>query len=75
MEFYLVDDLECDLVVYHPYRTLLSLVRDMNQKVPADSMVEKEAGEVGRGVEVDRKFWGSGEGRLVMHTGGIQFVW
>ena len=47
----------------------------MNQKVPADSMVEKEAGEVGRGVEVDRKFWGSGEGRLVMHTGGIQFVW
>ncbi|KAH9974338.1 cyclin-like protein [Lactifluus volemus] len=25
MEFYLVSDLECDLVVFHPYRTLLTL--------------------------------------------------
>ncbi|EDR04949.1 uncharacterized protein LACBIDRAFT_168583, partial [Laccaria bicolor S238N-H82] len=25
MEFYLVDDLECDLIVFHPYRTLLTL--------------------------------------------------
>ncbi|KNZ76859.1 RNA polymerase II holoenzyme cyclin-like subunit [Termitomyces sp. J132] len=27
MEFYLVDDLECDLVVFHPYRTLLTLCK------------------------------------------------
>lgn len=26
MEFYLVDELECDLTVFHPYRTLLTLV-------------------------------------------------
>ena len=25
MEFYLVSDLECDIVVFHPYRTLLTL--------------------------------------------------
>ena len=27
MEFYLVDDLDCDLTVFHPYRTLLALCR------------------------------------------------
>ncbi|KAF5334841.1 hypothetical protein D9758_014295 [Tetrapyrgos nigripes] len=27
MEFYLVDDLECDLTVFHPYRTLLALCK------------------------------------------------
>ena len=30
MEFYLVDDLECDLVVFHPYRTLLALCKEAN---------------------------------------------
>ncbi|KIY69116.1 C/H/G cyclin [Cylindrobasidium torrendii FP15055 ss-10] len=41
MEFYLVDDLEGDLVVYHPYRTLLALCQKESNHAS-----EAEAGEV-----------------------------
>ncbi|KAF4602706.1 RNA polymerase II holoenzyme cyclin-like subunit [Pleurotus pulmonarius] len=40
MEFYLVDDLECDLTVFHPYRSLLTLCRK-----EGDHDEEAEAGE------------------------------
>ncbi|KAI5124300.1 hypothetical protein M0805_008908 [Coniferiporia weirii] len=72
MEFYLVDDLECDLVVFHPYRTLMTLVRDTSQ---AGQDAEKEAGELGTGIDDGPRFWGTGEGRLDMHVGGIQNAW
>lgn len=71
MEFYLVDDLECDLIVFHPYRTLMSLVTDSQR---SGSELEREAGEVGAGVN-DSKYWGTGEMKLVLQTGGIQMAW
>lgn len=73
MEFYLVDDLECDLVVFHPYRTLMALVRDTSQA--EQTIEEKEAGELGAGIEDGPRYWGTGEGKLDMHCGGIQNAW
>ena len=43
MEFYLVDDLECDLVVFHSYLTLLALCE---KEVGALPSLDAEAGEV-----------------------------
>ena len=74
MEFYLVDDLECDLVVFHPYRTLLSLVKDQGWGA-GDTPAEREAGELGIGLDDGKRYWGTGEGKLVMHAGGIQMAW
>ncbi|KAE9393130.1 C/H/G cyclin [Gymnopus androsaceus JB14] len=70
MEFYLVDDLECDLVVFHPYRTLLALCRK-------DAEVEAEAGELGTGIgaEDGPKYWGSGRGKLELSEGALQTAW
>ena len=79
MEFYLVDDLECDLTVFHPYRTLLTLCR----KDTADTSSlfggseEGEDGEVGTGLGVDDspRYWGSGEGQLELAEGALQTAW
>lgn len=73
MEFYLVDELDCDLVVFHPYRTLMTLVRYTDQGEQA--IEEKEAGELGAGIDDGTRYWGTGEGKLDMHTGGIQNAW
>lgn len=73
MEFYLVDDLECDLIVFHPYRTLVALVNELGSS--DQSNLEKEAGELGTGIGDGRRFWGSGEGRLDLPAGGIQNAW
>ncbi|KLO17490.1 cyclin-like protein [Schizopora paradoxa] len=73
MEFYLMEDLECDLVVFHPYRTLMSLVRDPG--TVAQELLEKEAGELGTGVDDGPRYWGTDEGKLSMQTGGIQMAW
>lgn len=79
MEFYLVDDLDCDLVVFHPYRTLLALVRDTSTSSSSNSTTaqeeEREAGEVGVGVDDGPRYWGSGEGRLVLNSAAIQNAW
>lgn len=77
MEFYLVADLECDLVVFHPYRTLMTLVQDNSPGTQAANVndADREAGEVGVGVEEVSRYWGTGEGKLVMHAGGIQMAW
>lgn len=72
MEFYLVDDLECDLVVYHPYRTLMILARSPDWTA-SDS--DLEAGELGTGIEDGEKYWGSNCKRLDMQAGGAQFAW
>jgi len=73
MEFYLMEDLECDLVVYHPYRTLMTLVRD--QGPSSNETFEKEAGELGAGVDDGPRYWGTDEGKLAMQAGGIQMAW
>ncbi|KAF8905783.1 cyclin-like protein [Gymnopilus junonius] len=60
MEFYLVDDLECDLVVFHPYRTLLTLCRqESTGETPSE---EGEALEFGVGIGSDDgpRYWGTG---------------
>jgi cyclin-C len=70
MEFYLVSDLECDLVVFHPYRTLLTLCG----KETAHVFVA-EAGEVGVGIDNGLRYWGTGEGRLELEEGPLQTAW
>jgi hypothetical protein len=70
MEFYLVSDLECDLVVFHPYRTLLTLCGR-----EAALAVVSEAGEVGVGVDDGPRYWGTGEGRLELEEGPLQTAW
>ena len=70
MEFYLVSDLECDLVVFHPYRTLLTLCgRETAHAIVA------EAGEVGVGIDNGPRYWGTGEGRLELEEGPLQTAW
>ncbi|KAJ3482270.1 hypothetical protein NLI96_g7096 [Meripilus lineatus] len=55
MEFYLVDDLECDLVVFHPYRTLMTLcVKE------GDSSI----GDIDEFKSDRPRYWGTGEGHL-----------
>lgn len=71
MEFYLVDDLECDLVVFHPYRTLLAMCGREVGKV----ITEAEAGEVGAGLDDGPRYWGTGEGRLDLQESALQMAW
>lgn len=70
MEFYLVSDLECDLVVFHPYRTLLTLCGRESACV-----LDTEAGEVGVGIDSGPRYWGTGEGRLELEEGPLQTAW
>lgn len=70
MEFYLVADLECDLTVFHPYRTLLSICKRESSN---DS--QTEAGEVGVGVDDGPRFWGSGDGQLELPDDAFQLAW
>ena len=70
MEFYLVSDLECDLVVFHPYRTLLTLCG--RETTPA---IVAEVGEVEVGIDNGPRYWGTGEGRLELEEGPLQTAW
>ncbi|KAI9464044.1 cyclin-like protein [Lactarius psammicola] len=70
MEFYLVSDLECDLVVFHPYRTLLTLCGRESA-----CALDTEAGEVGVGIDNGPRYWGTGEGRLELEEGPLQTAW
>lgn len=71
MEFYLVDDLECDLIVFHPYRTLLALCGKEN----SSAVVEAEAGELGAGIDDGSRYWGTGEGKLELQETALQTAW
>ncbi|KAJ3709746.1 cyclin-like protein [Lentinula guzmanii] len=82
MEFYLVDDLECDLVVFHPYRTLLALCKKDSSMSPGGGnsdmpSQEAEAGELGTGIgaEDGPRFWGTGEGKLELSEVALQTAW
>lgn len=70
MEFYLVADLECDLTVFHPYRTLTALCK----KESADDSTA-EAGEVGTEVGDGPRYWGTGEGQLELSDDALQLAW
>ncbi|EIN04317.1 cyclin-like protein [Punctularia strigosozonata HHB-11173 SS5] len=70
MEFYLVDDLECDLTVFHPYRTLMALC----SKDPVNPA--SEDGELGVGIVEGSRYWGTGEGKLILREdGALQMAW
>jgi cyclin-C len=83
-EFYLIDDLECDLTVFHPYRTLLTLCRKENT-TSGSTDTEAEAGELATEIEVETlsdkdkdgeiRYWGTGEGQLELQEGGLQMAW
>jgi hypothetical protein len=78
MEFYLVDDLECDLIVFHPYRTLLALCRkEVSDSGSLFGSEEGEAEEVGTGLgaEDGPRYWGSKEGQLELAEGAVQTAW
>lgn len=75
-----MDDLECDLIVFHPYRTLLALCnKDFgNSNSSSDSPAEEaEAGELGTGIGADDgpRYWGTGQGQLELSEGGLQTAW
>jgi len=78
MEFYLVDDLECDLTVFHPYRTLLSLCK--KEATSDSSSHNSEEGEtddlgVGLGMDDGPRYWGTGEGQLELTPAALQTAW
>jgi cyclin C len=75
MEFYLVDDLECDLIVFHPYRTLLTLCRKETVAGVNIDTSEPEAGELGTGLDDGPRYWGTGEGQLELQEGALQLAW
>ena len=78
MEFYLVDDLECDLTVFHPYRTLLTLCRkEIQDSASLFGSEEGEAEEVGTGVGAEEgpRYWGTGEGQMELAEGALQTAW
>jgi len=75
MEFYLVEDLECDLVVFHPYRSLMALVKDQATANGLRTAPERESGELGFGVEDGEKYWGTQESKLSLHAGDLQIAW
>ena len=70
MEFYLVADLECDLTVFHPYRTLMALC-----KKESTNESTTEAGEVGAEVDDGPRYWGMGEGQLELSNDALQLAW
>ncbi|KAG8865323.1 RNA polymerase II holoenzyme cyclin-like subunit [Tulasnella sp. 330] len=68
MEFYLLEDLEFHLVIFHPYRSLAAVA---GRFAITDSA---EAGEVGAEPDEER-YWGSGEGRMDFENGCVQMAW
>ncbi|KAL4067109.1 cyclin-like protein [Scleroderma yunnanense] len=70
MEFYLVADLECDLTVFHPYRTLMALCRK-----EGSALSLTEAGEVGVGIDDGPRYWGTGDGQLELPEDAVQLAW
>lgn len=77
MEFYLVDDLECDLTVFHPYRTLMALCGkegSIEGMEFDDGATEAEAGELGTGID-DERYWGTGQGKLELQEPALQLAW
>lgn len=75
MEFYLVDDLECDLIVFHPYRTLLSLCKKEANGDASSNSEEGETEDPGIGIEDGERYWGTGDGQLELTPAALQTSW
>lgn len=74
MEFYLVDELECDLTVFHPYRTLTTLCsKDLKESEMAAELAASIR-DPGNGVENGERYWGTGVGKLVLHEKPLQLA-
>ncbi|KAG8762182.1 RNA polymerase II holoenzyme cyclin-like subunit [Ceratobasidium sp. 428] len=75
MEFYLLEDLDFDLIVFHPYRSLHALFARY------EAVQESEAGEVGSNATASfyndgERYWGTGEGRMEdMEDGAVSMAW
>lgn len=73
MEFYLLEDLDFDLIVFHPYRSLYALFARY------EAVQESEAGEVGSTASFyndGERYWGTGEGRMEdLEDGAVQMTW
>ncbi|KAF8607701.1 C/H/G cyclin, partial [Ceratobasidium sp. AG-I] len=73
MEFYLLEDLDFDLIVFHPYRSLHALFARY------EAVQESEAGEVGSTASFyndGERYWGTGEGRMEdLEDGAVQMAW
>ncbi|CAA7263927.1 unnamed protein product [Cyclocybe aegerita] len=70
MEFYLIDDLEGDLIIFHPYRTLLSLCK---KETPNHTL--SSSAEQGRVHKMETKDKDSGDGRLELTPAALQTAW
>lgn len=66
-----MDELECDLIVFHPYRTLTTLCGKEGELTSLNA----EAGEVGVGIQDGTRYWGTGEGKLELHEPALQLAW
>ncbi|KAF8803752.1 hypothetical protein BYT27DRAFT_7195093 [Phlegmacium glaucopus] len=75
MEFYLVDDLECDLIVFHPYRTLLSLCKKEADSDASSNSEEGETEDPGIGIDDGQRYWGTGDGQLELTPAALQTSW
>ncbi|QRV87557.1 RNA polymerase II holoenzyme cyclin-like subunit [Ceratobasidium sp. AG-Ba] len=75
MEFYLLEDLDFDLIVFHPYRSLHALFARY------EAVQESEAGEVGSSTTASfyndgERYWGTGEGRMEgIEDGAVSMAW
>lgn len=79
MEFYLVDELECNLIVFHPYRTLTTLCTKESKDVDmvlAESAGTNAIGEPGgSGVDGGERYWGTDVGKLILDEKLLQLAW
>jgi cyclin C len=86
MEFYLVDDLECDLTIFHPYRSLFALCKKESEEPAAvddnepgafnaTNILSGNALGLGVGVDDGARYWGTGEGKLELSAGALQTAW
>ncbi|KAG8913482.1 RNA polymerase II holoenzyme cyclin-like subunit [Tulasnella sp. 417] len=68
MEWYLLEDLDFHLIVFHPYRSLATLCG----KLGIIDLAEQ--GEVGAEPDEER-YWGTGEGVMNFDDGCVQMAW
>lgn len=78
MEFYLVDELECDLTVFHPYRSLLALCGKETDEAGMGGpghTGQETAPDLGVGVISGERYWGTGAGKLLLDDRTLQLAW
>ena len=66
-----MDDLECDLVVFHPYRTLMTLCGKEGANTGPGIVAVELFGDSSDGP----RYWGTGQGKLELDEGALQLAW